>query len=86
MALNPAVLAALIKSKRIAALGDALADDAAGLAALDADCQAIAEACVEHITAAAVVTTTFAPGTIAVTGTAAAQANPAPVVGTGSVG
>lgn len=56
MALNPTTLAALIKSKRVAALGDALASGEAASEALDADCQAIAEAVIEHIAALAVVT------------------------------
>lgn len=59
---------------------DAQAIDNAALTAL---CDAIAEACVEHITAAAVVT--IPPGVpVATTGTAAAQAGAttAPAVGT----
>lgn len=81
MALSSSTLAALIKAKL-------LANPATGFRAgpgADPFCAAIAEAVIEHITAAAVVTTTFAPGTIQVAGSAAAQANPAPVVGTGSV-
>lgn len=56
MALSASTLAALIKSKRVAALGDALASNEAASEALDADCQAIAEAVIEHIVALAVVT------------------------------
>jgi anti-sigma factor RsiW len=52
MPLSSTVLAASIKAKRLAALGDAVADGPE----LDADCQAIAEAVVEHIVAAALVT------------------------------
>ena len=60
MALSAEVLGPLIKEKRVAALGDALATDAAGQAALDADCQAIAEAVIEHLLSAAVITTASA--------------------------
>ncbi len=71
MALSPTILASLLKSKLLAD-GDSAAVDNPALEAL---CKAVAEACVEHIIAAAVVT--VAPGiTIAGTG-----GGPAPVVG-----
>lgn len=79
MPLNSATLAAAIKAKRLAALGGAVQDGPE----LDADCRAIAEAVVEHVTAFAVVT--FPPGAIVVAGSATTQTNPAPVTG-GSVG
>ena len=80
MPLNPTALSALIKSKRLAALGAAAVDNAA----MVADCNAIAEAVVEHVTAAAVVTTP--PGvTVATTGTAAAQAGATTAPGVGSI-
>lgn len=53
MALSTAALSALIKSKRLAALGEAAVDNDA----MAADCNAIAEAVIEHFMAAAVVTT-----------------------------
>lgn len=55
MALNTAALSALIKSKRLAALGAAAVDNDA----MAADCDAIAEAVIEHFVAAAVITTTL---------------------------
>lgn len=67
MALNSTTLSALIKTKRLAALGAAGVNNAA----MTADCDAIAQAVVEHVLAFAVV----APGiVVATTGTAAAQA------------
>jgi hypothetical protein len=66
MALNPTTLSALIKAKRIAALGDAVVNNAA----LTADCNAIAEAVIEHITAFAVIPPGIA---VATAGSAAAQ-------------
>lgn len=83
MALNATALAALIKSKRIAALGDAIADDTAGSAALDADCQAIAEAVIEHIQASAMVTFSGATG---ITACGAGAGTCTGVSGTGTVG
>lgn len=51
MALNASTLAGLIKSKRLAALGASGVDNAA----MTADCNAIAQAVVEHLLADAVV-------------------------------
>jgi nicotinamide mononucleotide (NMN) deamidase PncC len=80
MALNPATLSALIKSKLLADAANSKAVDNAALTSL---CNCVAQACVEHIVAAAVVT--VPPGVaVATTGTAAAQtgATTAPGVGT----
>lgn len=78
MALSASVLSALAKSKLLAN-EDAQAVDCE---ALDALCTAIAEAVVEHVVAAGVVT--IAPGVpVATAGTAAAQtgATTAPAIG-----
>lgn len=80
MALNASTLGALIKSKLLADAANSKAVDNAALTAL---CTCIAQACVEHIVAAAVVT--IPPGVaVATTGTAVAQtgATTAPGVGT----
>lgn len=78
MALNPVALAALIRAKRVAAL-----TGATGVAdgpELSADCQAIAEAVVEHIMAAAIVT--VPPGVaVAVAVPAGTGATVAPGIG-----
>jgi len=80
MALNTVALSALIKSKRLAALGDAAVDNAA----MAADCNAIAEAVIEHFIAAAIVTTP--PGVLVATaGTAAAQTGATTAPGLGTV-
>jgi hypothetical protein len=78
MALNPAALSALIKSKRLAALGEAAVDNEA----MAADCDAIAQAVIEHITAAAVVTT---PPGVAVTVAVPAGTGATVAPGVGSV-
>ena len=80
MALNSATLSALIKSKRLAALGAAVVNNAA----LTADCTAIAEAVIEHITALGVVTVP-AGVTVATTGTATAQAGATTAPGVGAL-
>lgn len=81
MALNASTLGALIKSKLLADAGNSKAVDNAALTAL---CNCIAQACVEHIIAAAVVT--IPPGvTVATTGTAAAQAGATTAPGVGTV-
>lgn len=80
MALNASTLGALIKSKLLADAANSKAVDNAALTSL---CNCVAQACVEHIVAAAVVT--VPPGVaVATTGTAAAQtgATTAPGVGT----
>lgn len=79
MALNASALSALIKSKLLADADSAAVDNDA-LAAL---CNCVAQACVEHIVAAAVVT--VPPGVaVATAGGPAAQtgATTAPGVGT----
>lgn len=80
MALNASTLGALIKSKLLAAAADSKAVDNAALTSL---CNCIAQACVEHIVASAVVTVP-AGVAVATTGTAAAQtgATTAPGIGT----
>lgn len=80
MALNSTTLSALIKSKLLADAANSKAVDNAALTSL---CDCVAQACVEHFVAAAVVT--VPPGVaVATTGTAAAQtgATTAPGVGT----
>ena len=72
MALSSTVLAGLVRAKLLAD-ADAHAVDNVALTAL---CKAVAEAVVEHVTAAAVVTVT-----VATTGTAVAQTG----TGTGTV-
>jgi hypothetical protein len=80
MALNPTALSALIKTKRLAALGDAGVDNAA----MAADCNAIAQAVIEHFAAAAVVT--VPPGVaVATAGSAAAQTGATTAPGVGSI-
>jgi hypothetical protein len=80
MALNASTLAALIKSKLLADAANSKAVDNAALTSL---CSCVAQACVEHIVAAAVVT--IPPGVaVATAGSAVAQtgATTAPGVGT----
>jgi hypothetical protein len=80
MALNASTLGSLIKSKLLAD-GDSAAVDNAALTAL---CACIAEACVEHIVATAVVT--VAPGIpVATAGGPAAQTGATTAPGTGTV-
>jgi hypothetical protein len=79
VALSASVLSAAIRVKLLTPPNAAQVQDTPGLTAL---CDAIAEACVEHILAAAVVT--IPPGVpVATAGTAAAQtgATTAPAVG-----
>lgn len=82
MALSASALSAAIKTALLAdpltlAVDDALKPPSAKH--LTAFCDALAAAVVSHIQAEAIVT--FPPGAIAVTGSAAAQANPAPCTG-----
>lgn len=80
MALNPTVLSALIKAKRLAALGPAGVNNAA----MTADCDAIAQAVIEHILAVAVVT--VPPGVaVATAGSAAAQTGATVAPGVGAI-
>jgi hypothetical protein len=80
MALNASTLGALIKSKLLADANSKAVNNAA----LTALCNCIAQACVEHIVAAAVVT--IPPGVaVATTGTAAAQAGATTAPGVGTV-
>lgn len=80
MALNATSLSALIKSKRLAALGASGVNNAA----MTADCDAIAQAVIEHIVAFALVT--VASGiVVATTGTAAAQAGATTTPGIGAI-
>ncbi len=81
MALNTAALSALIKSKRLAALDGVAVDNAA----MTADCDAIAEAVIEHFVAAAVITTPLGVP-VATAGTAAAQTGATTAPGIGTVG
>jgi hypothetical protein len=79
MALNASALSALIRSKLLADGNSAAVNNAA----LTALCNCVAQACVEHIVAAAVVT--IPPGVpVATAGGPAAQtgATTAPAVGT----
>lgn len=80
MALNASTLGALIKSKLLADANSKAVNNPA----LTALCNCIAQACVEHIVAAAVVT--VPPGVaVATTGTAAAQAGATTAPGVGTV-
>lgn len=80
MALSASVLSGLIRSKLLAD-GDSAAVDNDALTAL---CDCIAEACVEHIVAAAVVT--VAPGiAVATAGGPAAQTGATTAPGTGTI-
>lgn len=79
VALSASVLSGLIRSKALAAGAPLNAVDGPALTAL---CDCIAQACVEHLVAAAVVT--IPPGVpVTTTGTAAAQigATTSPAVG-----
>jgi N-acetylglucosamine kinase-like BadF-type ATPase len=80
-----AVLAALIKSKRLAKLDPAqVAANAAGLDAMTDDCAAIAEAVLEHVVANA--TLVVAAGIpVATAGSAAAQTGATTAPGTGTI-
>jgi hypothetical protein len=81
VALSASTLSELIKSKLLAAAADSKAVDNAALTSL---CDCIAQACVEHIVAAAVVT--VAPGiAVATAGSAAAQTGATTAPGTGTV-
>lgn len=81
MALNATTLSGLIKSKLLAAAATSKAVDNAALTSL---CDCIAQACVEHIVSAAVVT--IPPGVaVATTGTAAAQTGATTAPGVGSI-
>lgn len=79
--MSASVLSALMRSKALAAGAPLNAVDGPALTAL---CDAIAQACVEHIVAVAVVT--IPPGVaVATTGTAAAQAGATTAPGVGTV-
>lgn len=81
MALNSAILSALIRSKALANAEQTKAVDGPELTAF---CNMIAQAVVEHIVAAAVVT--VPPGVaVATTGTAAAQTGATTAPGVGAI-
>jgi hypothetical protein len=81
MALNASTLSALIKSKLLADSANSKAVDNAALTSL---CNCVAQACVEHIVAAAVVTVP-AGVAVATTGTAVAQTGATTAPGVGAV-
>lgn len=81
MALSASILSALIKTKRLALLDPS---QIVNNAALTADCDAIAQAVVQHIQAAAVVT--VPPGVaVATAGSPSAQTGVTTAPGVGSI-